>query len=71
MAHAGRVHRALLVRREAAEKACRVGSRKSPASGALKQKTAAEAISNRLMARPAGLESTTPWFVRDRDPVVH
>jgi hypothetical protein len=35
---------------EAAEKACRAGSRKSPAVMALKQKAAGEAISNRLMS---------------------
>lgn len=35
---------------EAAEKACRAGSRKSPAAVALKQKAAGEAISNRLMS---------------------
>jgi hypothetical protein len=35
---------------EAAEKACQVGSRKSPAVVALKQKAAGEAISNRLMS---------------------
>jgi len=35
---------------EAAEKACRAGSRKSPAVVALKQKAAGEAISNRLMS---------------------
>ncbi len=35
---------------ESAEKACQAGSRKSPASGALKQKAAGEVISNRLMS---------------------
>jgi hypothetical protein len=35
---------------EAAEKACQSGPRKSPALGALKQKAAGEAISNRLMS---------------------
>lgn len=35
---------------EAAEKACQLGSRKSPAVVALKQKAAGDVISNRLMS---------------------
>ncbi len=35
---------------EAAERACKAGSRKSPAVSALKQKAAGELVSNRLMS---------------------